>query len=138
MVTLGPFSDQDHKGLIWTPSRPGQPIWPFSCAHLLPKVELSKPRVSLPPGPSSGVNEAVWSGCRRSERTLTMVCKFQETPKKHCVQPAACMVQAHSESTEGPKEQTVPGHMSKNSSFWAQFHLLLLTFILSGLQRLGS
>lgn len=99
---------------------------------------MSKPRVSLPPGPSSGVNDAGWSGCGRSERTHTRVCKFQETPSKHCGQPAVCMVQAHCESIEGPKEQAVPGHVSWSSFFWVQIHLLPLTFILSGLQRPGS
>lgn len=98
---------------------------------------MSKPRVSLPPGPSSGVNDTGWSGCGRSERTLTRVCKFQKTRSKHCGQAVACMVQAHCESTEGPGEQTVPGHGSRSSFFWVQFHLLPSTFILSGLQRLG-
>ena len=86
----------------------------------------------------SGVNGAGWSGCGRSERTLTRVCKFQKTPNKHCEQPAACVVQAHCESTEGSEEQAVPGHVSRSSSFWAQFHLLPSSFLLSGLQRLGS
>lgn len=99
---------------------------------------MSKPRVSLTPGLSSGVNGSGWSGCRKSERTLTRVCKFQETHSKHCGQPVACMVQAHCESTEGPEEQAVPGHVSRSSFFWVQFHLLPSTFILSGLQRLGS
>ena len=43
-------------------------------------------------------------------------------------------VQAHCESTEGPKEQAVPGHVSRSSFFWVQFYLLPSTFILSGLQ----
>lgn len=136
MVTLGPFSDQDHKGLSKSLHALVNPSGHF------PVPTFSKGRIEqgLPATLVCHLElmTQAGQGAEDQRESLTRVRKFQETPNKHCEQPAACMVQAHCESTEGSEEQAVTGHVSRSSSFWAQFHLLPSAFILSGLQRLGS
>lgn len=65
--------------------------------------------------------QAGW-GWGRSARTLTRVCKFQETPNKHCEETAVCMPQAQKALKSSQSLDTG----TLGSSFWAQFHLLLL------------